>query len=61
MRSKTFLKIISQHEESSDIDHQLKLATAALLVEMMQQDDQVHPEEIEAAKKGIKREVWPFR
>ncbi|MFT5427175.1 MAG: putative tellurite resistance protein B-like protein [Gammaproteobacteria bacterium] len=40
-------------EKSSDIDHQLKLATAALLIEMMQQDDQTHTEEIEAAKKAL--------
>ena len=40
--------------ESSDLDHQLKMATAALLIEMMQQDNQVHLEEIEAAKMALK-------
>ena len=41
-------------EENSDIDHQLKLATAALLIEMMQQDEKVHVEEIDAAKKALR-------
>lgn len=51
---KSFFENNISTEESSDIDHQLKLATAALLIEMMQQDDQVHPEEIEAAKKALR-------
>ena len=34
-----------------DIDHQLKLATAVLLVEMMQQDHRVQREEREAVRK----------
>ena len=41
-------------EGNSDLDHQLKLATAALLIEMMQQDDQVHIEEIDAAKMALR-------
>ncbi len=42
-------------EESSDLEHQLKLATAALLIEMIQQDDKIFPEEIEAAKKALRK------
>ena len=47
---KSFFEKNISSEESNDLDHQLKLATAALLIEMMQQDDQVHVEEIDAAK-----------
>ncbi len=41
-------------EEDSDLDHQLKLATAALLIEMMLQDDQVHDREIETVKNALR-------
>ncbi len=41
-------------QDSSDLDHQLKLATAALLIEMMQQDDQVDAEEINATNKALR-------
>ena len=36
--------------DSDDTEHQLKLATAALLIEMMQQDDHVHDDEIQAVR-----------
>ena len=36
--------------EPDDTEHQLKLATAALLIEMMQQDDHVHDDEIQAVR-----------
>ncbi len=38
---------------NGDLEHELKLATAALLIEMMYQDDQVHEKEIDAAKKAL--------
>ncbi|MCH8263021.1 MAG: TerB family tellurite resistance protein [Proteobacteria bacterium] len=41
-------------EEDGDLDHQLKLATAALLIEMMFQDDQVHDEEIDTVKTALR-------
>lgn len=34
-------------------DHQLKLATAALLIEMMQQDGKTHGAEVQAVKKSL--------
>jgi len=40
-------------EVDGDLEHELKLATAALLIEMMYQDDQVHEKEIDAAKKAL--------
>ena len=40
-------------EANGDLEHELKLATAALLIEMMYQDDQVHEKEINAAKKAL--------
>ena len=40
-------------EENGDLDHQLKLATAALLIEMMLQDDQVHDKEIKTVKTAL--------
>lgn len=40
-------------EGNGDLEHELKLATAALLIEMMYQDDQVHEKEIDAAKKAL--------
>ena len=51
---KSFFEKNISSEESNDLDHQLKLATAALLIEMMQQDDQVHVEEIDAAKTALR-------
>lgn len=47
-----FEKNISSQNESG-LDHQLKMATAALLIEMMHQDDQVDDQEIEATKKAL--------
>ncbi len=41
-------------EKDSDLEHQLKLATAALLIEMMLQDDQVHDKEIETVKTALR-------
>jgi uncharacterized tellurite resistance protein B-like protein len=40
-------------EANGDLEHELKLATAALLIEMMYQDDQVHEKEINAAKNAL--------
>ena len=40
-------------EANGDLEHELKLATAALLIEMMYQDDQVHEKEINAAKMAL--------
>jgi len=40
-------------EANGDLEHELKLATAALLIEMMNQDDQVLDKEIDAAKKAL--------
>jgi len=40
-------------EKNGDLEHELKLATAALLIEMMNQDDQVDDKEIDAAKKAL--------
>ena len=40
-------------EANGDLEHELKLATAALLIEMMYQDDQVHEKETDAAKKAL--------
>ncbi len=40
--------------EADDIEHQLKLATASLLIEMMQQDHEVHEEERQAVKVSLK-------
>lgn len=41
-------------DNQEDIDHRLKLATAALLIEIMQQDGETKDEEIEAIKKALK-------
>ena len=46
--------ISPQVSETEDQQHQLKLATAALLVEMMHQDHDVKKEEIEAVKTALK-------
>ncbi len=40
-------------DANRDLEHELKLATAALLIEMMYQDDQIHDKEIDAAKKAL--------
>ena len=44
-----FIVDSSEHDQ----DHQLKLATAALLIEMMQQDNQVHDVERTTVKKSL--------
>lgn len=41
--------------DSEDIDHQLKLATAALFIEMMQQDHEVLDEERKAVKNSLRK------
>jgi len=51
---KNFFEKNISPEGNGDIDHELKLATAALLIEMMCQDDQVHDKEIDAAKKALR-------
>lgn len=50
---KNFFEKNISPEENGDLEHELKLATAALLIEMMYQDDQVHEKEIDAAKKAL--------
>jgi uncharacterized tellurite resistance protein B-like protein len=40
-------------EANGDLEHELKLATAALLIEMMYQDDQVHEKEMDATKEAL--------
>jgi uncharacterized tellurite resistance protein B-like protein len=50
---KYFKKNISP-KGNGNLEHELKLATAALLIEMMSQDDQVHDKEIDAAKKALR-------
>ena len=50
---KRYFEINLSSEEPDDIDHQLKLATAALLVEMMQQDHQVQAAEKKAVKEVL--------
>jgi len=50
---KNFFENNISPERNGDLDHELKLATAALLIEMMYQDDQVHDKEIDAAKKAL--------
>lgn len=51
---KNFFEKNISADENTDLDHQLKLATAALLIEMMQQDVQVHIEEIDATKMALR-------
>jgi uncharacterized tellurite resistance protein B-like protein len=50
---KNFFEKNISPEENGDLDHELKLATAALLIEMMYQDDQVHEKEMDAAKEAL--------
>ena len=52
---KNFFEQNISPEANGDLEHELKLATAALLIEMMNQDDQVHDKEIDAAKKAIRK------
>jgi len=42
-------------DNSTDIEHQLKLATAALMIEMMQQDDVAHEAEEDAVKQALQK------
>ena len=51
---KNFFEQNISSEEDGDLDHQLKLATAALLIEMMLQDNQVHDKEIETVKTALR-------
>ena len=41
-------------DNHEDIEHRLKLATAALLIEIMQQDGETKEEEVEAIKNSLK-------
>jgi uncharacterized tellurite resistance protein B-like protein len=53
---KTIKNYFDKHLSSQpgeDLDHQLKLATAALLVEMMQQDEQEHISEKQAIRVAL--------
>jgi len=50
---KTYFEKNISPEANGDLEHELKLATAVLLIEMMNQDDQVHDKEIDAAKKAL--------
>ncbi len=50
---KNFFEKNISPEGNGDLEHELKLATAALLIEMMYQDDQVHEKETDAAKKAL--------
>jgi len=50
---KNFFEINISPGEDGDLEHELRLATAALLIEMMYQDDQVHDKELDAAKKAL--------
>lgn len=52
---KNFFEQNISPEANGDLEHELKLATAALLIEMMYQDDQVHDKEIDAVKKAIRK------
>jgi uncharacterized tellurite resistance protein B-like protein len=50
---KNFFEKNISPEENGDLEHELKLATAALLIEMMYQDEQVHEKEMDAAKEAL--------
>jgi uncharacterized tellurite resistance protein B-like protein len=50
---KNFFEKNISPEANGDLDHELKLATAALLIEMMYQDEQVHEKEMDAAKEAL--------
>ena len=50
---KNFFEKNISPEGNGDLEHELKLATAALLIEMMYQDGQAHDKEIDAAKKSL--------
>lgn len=52
----TIKKYFDQHlstQPGEDLEHQLKLATAALLVEMMQQDEHEHENEKQAIRAAL--------
>ncbi len=51
---KNFFEQNIASDEVDDIEHQLKLATAALFIEMMQQDHEVHEDERQAVKVSLK-------
>ena len=51
---KKFFKQNIASDDTDDIEHQLKLATAALFVEMMQQDHEILEEERQAVKASLK-------
>jgi len=53
---KSFFEQNIHPEQEEDLDHQLKLATAALLIEMMQQDHKVHEVERETVRESLQKE-----
>lgn len=53
---KSFFEQNIHPEQEEDLDHQLKLATAALLIEMMQQDHKIHEVERETVRESLQKE-----
>ena len=51
---KQFFEENMSPDNQEDIDHRLKLATGALLIEIMQQDGETKDEEVEAIKHALK-------
>lgn len=51
---KSFFEENISNDTTDDLDHQLKLATAALLIEMMEQDHEVRKDERQAVKTALK-------
>lgn len=51
---KTFFEQNLSPEQTEDHEHALKLATAALLIEMMQQDGKTTDDEIQAVKSALR-------
>jgi uncharacterized tellurite resistance protein B-like protein len=50
---KSFFKDNISPDTTADLEHQLKLATAALLIEMMQQDHKVRDEERQVVRQAL--------
>ena len=50
---KSFFQEHLDSDDTEDVEHQLKLATAALFIEMMQQDHEVLEEERKAVKNSL--------
>ncbi|HSR63688.1 MAG TPA: TerB family tellurite resistance protein [Gammaproteobacteria bacterium] len=53
---KSFFEQNIHPEQEEDLDHQLKLATAALLIEMMQQDHKIREVERETVRDTLQKE-----